>query len=161
MMANGWMTRPTEEVKFYALLFINIGKYFHLDGNSFEGSWYFDQHFGLGMERFKDKDTGEYNRYEGNYWKGKKHGNGRFFWANGSYYAGQFKDDNLHGKNFHFIYKVRGNIASPTDVNILGIGNETKCMVREPFTGPIEELSLEIIDMTRKKARVLLSSTMK
>ena len=76
----------------------NLGKYCHLDGNSFEGSWFFDQHFGLGAEKFYDKENDDYNRYEGNYWKGKKHGNGRFFWANGSYYRGQFKNDNLHGK---------------------------------------------------------------
>ena len=50
---------------------------------------------GIGMEQWNTEDG--VNRYEGNYCYGKKHGNGRFFWADGSTYDGQWKDDNIQG----------------------------------------------------------------
>lgn len=29
---------------------------------------------------------------------GRKHGNGKFLWADGSTYQGEFEDNNIHGK---------------------------------------------------------------
>ena len=33
----------------------------------------------------------------GEYFEGKKHGQGKFQWADGSTYDGQFIDNNIHG----------------------------------------------------------------
>lgn len=91
------------------------GRYTHFDGNYYEGPWINDELTGLGCEVFyleevtpenKDKELMS-NRYEGNYINGKKHGNGRFFWANGSTYRGQFVYDCLQGEGEYIWYDGR------------------------------------------------------
>ena len=92
-----------------------FGRYTHFDGNYYEGPWINDELTGLGCEVFYIEEVTpenfgteiKNNRYEGNYINGKKHGNGRFFWANGSCYKGQFSFDYLHGEGEYIWYDGR------------------------------------------------------
>ena len=36
-------------------------------------------------------------RYEGNYFEGNKHGEGKFLWADGAIFDGDFKFNNIEG----------------------------------------------------------------
>ena len=51
--------------------------------------------------------------YEGNYFNDKYEGEGKYFWENGKYYIGQFKDGLKNGKGtLHF---SNGNIKKMGD----------------------------------------------
>lgn len=47
---------------------------------------------GLGTEHFHNKDS-----YKGEYVNGKPEGNGRYIWARGNFYEGQFRNGLRHG----------------------------------------------------------------
>ena len=44
------------------------------------------------MDKQHDDDN-----YEGHYHDGKMHGQGKFTWADGSVYIGEFFEDDIHG----------------------------------------------------------------
>jgi hypothetical protein len=50
-----------------------------------------DAQHGYGEEVWGGEDSGR-TRYTGTFYKGKKQGRGRFEWADGSYYEGEFID---------------------------------------------------------------------
>ena len=41
--------------------------------------------------------SNDVGKYEGQFLKGKKHGYGKFTWADGSYYEGEYKNDQKEG----------------------------------------------------------------
>ena len=57
------------------------------------GDWEDDLQSGFGEEIWGD-DNGR-THYQGTFFKGKKHGRGRFEWSDGSYYEGDFVDGNF------------------------------------------------------------------
>ena len=40
--------------------------------------------------------------FQGKYEKGKKQGQGKYVWKDGSYYEGDFKADNIEGEGVYF-----------------------------------------------------------
>jgi hypothetical protein len=82
------------------------GRFTHPDGSYYFGPWKNSHQCGLGTEEnivFDcDKElieTGKnINRYEGNFFEGDKHGNGRYFYANGEYYDGQWDKNDMNGE---------------------------------------------------------------
>ncbi|XP_074644846.1 MORN repeat-containing protein 1-like isoform X2 [Tubulanus polymorphus] len=48
-------------------------------------------------------------RYEGEWSKGKKHGHGKFIMADGSFYEGEFKDNEMTGHGFRFWARNQNN----------------------------------------------------
>lgn len=58
-------------------------------GVRYNGEWVNDAQHGQGEEWW---DEGARTKYIGQFYKGKKQGKGRFEWADGSYYTGEFVD---------------------------------------------------------------------
>lgn len=58
----------------------------------YEGEWLEDLKHGQGREFYPDKSY-----YEGTFYKGKKNGRGKLHISNGSEYVGEFKDDKMEG----------------------------------------------------------------
>jgi hypothetical protein len=54
----------------------------------YTGEWVDDTQHGYGEEQW---DNGA-ARYKGQFYRGKKNGQGRFDWEDGSYYEGEFVD---------------------------------------------------------------------
>ena len=103
----------------------------YTSGNSYEGEWRDDKKCGSGLMVWRDVDevyTGEWaddlphglgehiwgdsgshtvkkevcNIYRGSFVWGKRHGQGSFFYMNGSQYSGQWADDAKHGEGLFF-----------------------------------------------------------
>lgn len=68
------------------------------------GEWEEDLQSGYGEEIWGD--DGGRTHYSGNFYKGKKHGHGRFEWADGSYYEGEFVGGNFQGKGKYYFADV-------------------------------------------------------
>lgn len=72
------------------------GTFTHNNGGKYTGNWVDDQPEGEGEEIFEDG-----SRFKGRYEKGKKV-LGKFEWEDGSYYEGEMKNDNFHGKGVYY-----------------------------------------------------------
>lgn len=62
------------------------GSFTNTEGYSYSGTWVEDQQEGEGIETWSANNS----RYVGQFSKSKKNGTGRFEWADGSYYEGDF-----------------------------------------------------------------------
>ena len=63
------------------------GKYYYLNGNTYEGDWQNDKKHGKG--RYVYYSTDEY--YDGDWREGERHGKGEAGYAYGDVYVGDFK----------------------------------------------------------------------
>lgn len=83
-----------------------MGAFTHLNGDYYFGPWIESNQVGLGTEETtnlaadeKSRAEGKHrDRYEGNFVKGDKHGNGRCFYWDGQYYDGQWTKNKPHGE---------------------------------------------------------------
>ena len=71
---------------------------FLLYNNRYKGNWYGDRQHGQGCEFWSDG-----SKYEGKYDTGKKTGYGQFHWGDGSKYHGTFVKNMLNGKGLSLL----------------------------------------------------------
>jgi len=64
------------------------GTFIDAQGSTYTGDWIDDLQDGYGVETWE----GGKIKFTGQYSQGKKNGEGRFDWADGSYFQGNFQD---------------------------------------------------------------------
>lgn len=62
------------------------------------------------------------SKYCGEYFEGKKHGKGKYEWADGSYYDGDWKDNKINGFGTYKWADGRGYTGEWLDNNMNGKG---------------------------------------
>lgn len=82
-------------------------------GEQYSGTWQRDLPEGFGeyiwwlrvpRAKIRASQVQQCNRYVGEFHSGKRHGYGRFFYANGAYYEGEWQDNVRHGRGV-FIFE--------------------------------------------------------
>lgn len=92
-----------EDGEDYILIGINVYScYKEKDGETYyQGQWFNGTPYGQGQQIVVDGTSLEY--YEGEFKEGMYHGEGRKIYHNGSYYLGQFRNDQMQDKNAKYV----------------------------------------------------------
>lgn len=70
------------------------GTFIDSEGSTYDGDWCDDLQHGYGCETWSQGKI----KFEGNYVQGKKNGQGRYEWADGSFYEGEFFNSVFQGE---------------------------------------------------------------
>ena len=78
------------------------GTYYWNNGNKYVGDWYEGKRHGQGTMYYSADDS--YNRkyYDGDWYEGKRHGQGTLVWNDGDKYVGGYKNDEWHGQGTYY-----------------------------------------------------------
>jgi len=139
MKANGSKTKQTEGKFWHADGDVYEGEwkddkangygiYVHVNGARYEGNWKNDLQDGWGVESWSDG-----SKYEGEYKEGMKHGRGKYIWNDGSMYDGYWFENKINGSGI-YVWPMAGDTME---------SGKTTCMEEEYILGKTVESTKE------------------
>ena len=76
---------------------------YHDNGDDYEGSWAEDKWHGHGVWTLRGEDGSVHEKFVGDMLNGQMHGNGRYQYADGSHYDGQWQHNKMRVRGVRFL----------------------------------------------------------